>query len=33
MELTSINFKTMFYLLKLPIVNIANTLGDTESIQ
>ncbi len=33
MELTSINFKTMFYLLKSSIVNIANTFGDTESIQ
>ena len=30
MELTAINFKTTFYLLEY---SIANTFGDTESIQ
>ena len=33
MELTAINFKTMFYLLKSSVINIANTLGYTENIQ
>ena len=33
MELTAINFKTTFYLLECSVVNIANTFGDTESIQ